>query len=324
MPGNPIKEENLKTLRKIMRQERVATKAELSKLSGISVVTIQSLMQSLLSEGEVFEDRVIQPKLGRPAASYRYNELAKLVLVICMYQKDKQDTASYMVYNLYGECITYIEETLTDIKIDSYNSKIEELLQIYSNIVQIGFGMPAVAVGNKLVISDYKNLLGFDFCNYIQDKYNRKVFIENDINAAIFGFWEENHTSDTSNIVGIYLPENYPPGAGVCQSGKIIKGQNGFAGEIKYLPYNMDWESPPFNQEKINEFLVYVVRVMMCMYNPEKIVIYSEQTDFKILEKLQLINLSENEIKMLPEIKYQPALKEDFIKGMKTLALKKI
>lgn len=48
MAGNLIKDENLKVLRRVLRKERETTKLQLAEKTGLSVVTIRSLIKTLL------------------------------------------------------------------------------------------------------------------------------------------------------------------------------------------------------------------------------------------------------------------------------------
>ena len=48
MAGNLIKDENLKVLRHVLRKEREAAKPQLAEKTGLSIVTIQSLIKTLL------------------------------------------------------------------------------------------------------------------------------------------------------------------------------------------------------------------------------------------------------------------------------------
>ena len=82
MKENLIKHTNLKKIRELLKSKKIATKPELVALSGLSVVTVNSLVKTLLDCGEITEDKSIQPELGRPALSYRFNEVSKLVLVM--------------------------------------------------------------------------------------------------------------------------------------------------------------------------------------------------------------------------------------------------
>jgi len=321
---NPIKEENLKLLKSILRQERSATKSRLAGLSGLSVVTVQSLTKTLLESGEIQEDNIVQPQLGRPAVSYRFNEKAKLALVIYMYEKQAKDTATFIVCNLYGECMERKEESFTKITMDSCNVIIESLLAKYPNIQVIAFGMPVEEIDGEIVISDYKSLQNINFASYIHDRYGVEVFLENDINAATYGYCKKNHLMENTSAAGIYMPTKYPPGAGICQSGEIIKGRNGLAGEIKYLPFDIDWQTFDYDQAAIENFLIKTVKVLMCIYNPDKIVLYCEQINKDIVVKLENSTNSHIEVIMLPDIEVKKELKEDFETGMISLALKKL
>ena len=49
---NLIREQNLKTVRRLMNRRVRATKAELSRESGLSVVALQSLLQAMEERGE--------------------------------------------------------------------------------------------------------------------------------------------------------------------------------------------------------------------------------------------------------------------------------
>ena len=81
MAGNLIKDENLKVLRRVLRKEREATKPQLAKKTDLSVVPIQSLIKTLVEHSAVLEGEMVQPKLGRPAITYRFHERARLASV---------------------------------------------------------------------------------------------------------------------------------------------------------------------------------------------------------------------------------------------------
>lgn len=321
---NPIKEENLKLIRHIMRQERSATKSRLAELSGLSVVTVQSLTGTLLATEEIEEDSIVQPQLGRPALSYRFNPGVKLALVIYMCEKNTKDTATFLVCDLYGSCLERREESFAKISLDSFNPVIESLLAGHPRIKIIAFGMPVEEIRGRIVVSDYESLLHIDFASYIKDRYSVDVFVENDINAATYGYCRRNQLMENTSAAGIYMPAKYPPGAGICQNGQIMKGRNGLAGEIKYLPFDVNWETFTYNQEEVENFLIKAVKVFMCIYNPDRIILFCEQISQDFAAKLQKSCLSNVESIMFPDIDIKTDLEEDFEEGMISLALNKI
>ncbi len=319
MRENIIKIQNLEKLRKIFLEKKSATKSELAEMSGLSVVTINSLVKTLLANNEIIEDKVIQPELGRPALSFRFNENVRLALVICMFENNRQDNVCYYVCNLYGETIYTVEEE-NKITTECFDNNIRKLLDKYPNIKTIGFSIPGVEYDGRFIICDYPEL-NTEFPKIIKNKYNVDVFIENDINSATLGCYMAN---PVDSIIGIYLPSKYPPGSAICLNGSIVKGRNNLAGEIKYLPFGINWETFSYLKQDIEEFLLNVIRIYMCIYNPEQIIVYGDIKADIIEKKLAEILTTENEKLMLPKITVKSNLKPDIKSGLVSSALKKI
>lgn len=324
MSGNLIKDENLKLLRDVLRKEKEATKSQLAEKTGLSVVTIQSLMKTLLTQGEAVEGEVVQPKLGRPAATYRFNEKVRLALVIYMYEKDRIDTVVYQICDLYGNCIEKMEESLPEVTKDSYDAVIETMITKYPSICIIALGLPAVAWDGVILASDYPKLLEVNLGGYLQEKFERQVLIENDINAAVFGYAALTEENQIGCTAGIYMPTKYPPGAGICLDGKVQSGRNGLIGEIKMLLPRIDWENFSYEKEVVEDFLLQAMRALFCCYNPDRLVLYSEIIDEDLLRKLEENCKDSIERMLIPEIEIKKGLKEDFAAGMIQLALREI
>lgn len=324
--GNLIKESNLELLRNILRRERTATKSRLSELSGLSVVTIQSLVKTLLEQEEILEDEIVQPHLGRPAASFRYNASARLALIISMYEQQGLDTAEYMVYDLYGECLQRRQESIPQVSVESFQDIIQEFLSAYPQISVIGIGLPVLELEGKLVISDYKQLQNVELGAYYERKFQLPVFVENDINAAVLGYCtSQNYPEDKDfYIAGLYIPSKYPSGAGFCHNFEILKGKNGLAGELKPFPFDINWDTYSTNPKELEDFTWKTVQVMMCLYNPEKIVIYHEKMTPDLPEKMKCFCTTDIQKLMFPEIEIKESLKDDFNAGLVRLALERI
>lgn len=326
---NLIKENNLNKLRRALRKERTATKSRLAELTGISVVTIQSLLQTLMENGEVREDEIVQPQLGRPAVSYRFCECAKLMLVISMLEKNKKDTAVFSVINLYGEVIWEFEKTYLLVEKESFDKEIGLVFEKYPGraaktpISVIAIGLPGIEHKGRILFSDYEKLRGTDLVGYLEEKYQVPVILENDINAAVYGYASANgYTKDA--VAGIYMPSKYPPGAGICMDGKVIKGKSGLAGEIANLPLGIDWKNFDYEKEAVNNFLIQTIRIITCLYDPVVIVIYDERKEREeIPGKVAKLMKTETERLMLPQFVTKESMKDDFRNGMIRLALSK-
>lgn len=327
---NLIKENNLHKLRRALRQERTATKSRLAELTGISVVTIQSLLQVLIENGEAGEDEIVQPQLGRPAVSYRFCECAKLMLVISLLERDKKDTAVFSVVNLYGEVIWEFEKPYPLVEKSCFDEEIESVLTKYPGKVAktavslIAVGFPGIEHKGQILFSDYERLRNVDLAGYLKEKYRIPVVLENDINAAVYGYASANGYMDEI-VAGIYMPSKYPPGAGICMEGKVVKGKSGLAGEIANLPLNIDWENFDYEKEAVDCFLIQTIRMIACLYNPTAIVLYDERKEReeipgKTAEQMK----TKLEKLMLPQIVTKESMKDDFRNGMIRLALSKV
>jgi predicted NBD/HSP70 family sugar kinase len=157
--------------------------------------------------------------------------------------KGGEDTAFICVSNLCGEIIEKIEKPMIKIERSSFDNLIEEMLLKYSNMKVISFGMPGQEIDGRLLISDYKDLRNQFFTSYIEEKFQLPVIFENDINSAVEGYCYSHGVTEKQCVIGIYFPSKYPPGAGIYINGGIYKGCNGLAGEIKYRPFEIDWEN---------------------------------------------------------------------------------
>jgi hypothetical protein len=319
-----VRELNLNTLRNTLKEIKIATKPRLAELTGLSVVTINSLARILLQNGEILEDEILQPELGRPAASYRFNEEYSLALIVYMHEKLGVDTAFFSIVNLYGEVVKKVEKKIENVNIDSFDSILTELLLEYQKIKIICFGMPGVEVDGKLLISDYHKLLGTSFTTIISDKFQIPVIFENDINAATVGYCSNHGITNEQCVIGIYIPVKYPLGAGIYLNGNIYKGRNGLAGEIKYLPLNVDWDNFDYNYTGLEEIIIKTVMSFLCMYNPDIIVIYGEKIDESIIEKIKQRCKTKIQEIMLSEIVISKEINKDFEMGILQLALQKL
>lgn len=322
--NNIIKETNLNLIRYEMRKAKIATKPQLAELTKISLVTVNALIKELMETGEVLEDSVIQPQLGRPATLYKYNAEYSLGLVIYMYEKNKKDVANFSVCNLYGEVINSMQKEMECITLEDMDLIIGNILNQYPHIKTIGFGVPGVEVDDQLILSDYVAFQDIKLRCHIENKFKKSVFVENDVNAAIAGYCNTHLEQKDKCVIGLYFPSKYAPGAGIYINGRLVKGCKGLAGEVKFLPLGIDWDTFDHEIEKVDDAIIKVIKTFMCLYNPDTIVLYQEKPGCDYEAKLHDICPTSMEKMMIPEIIITDELNNDFKNGMIYLALEKL
>jgi len=273
--ANPMimKEVNTDIVRKALRAEKQATKQRLSELTGLSTVTVGTILGLLISSKEVFESELVPSSGGRPAHNFCYNGEFSHVLIIYAHVCSDKDTIYCRVINLFGERIFEEKLSLVNIYLESFEPLIDRLMEKYPTIKAIGFGLPGVEYENVMVISDYEHLNGTYFSEHYQKKYGIPISIENDVNLAVLGYCHS-HFDEDNSVVYIYFPQKYEPGAGIFIHKNLYKGMNNFAGEIMYLPVGTNWKTMDYSEfNKVCDVIAKLIISFTCILNPNKVII---------------------------------------------------
>jgi len=104
-----------------------------------------------------------------------------------------------------------------------------------SRVSRVGIGAPGPILGQAIIVSP-PNLPGWFNVNIksiMQKKLNKKIYIENDANAAAFGEFCFGAGKGFRNLVYITLSTGI--GGGIIIDGKIYTGSIGTAGEIGHM-----------------------------------------------------------------------------------------
>lgn len=316
-----IKEINLSNVRRVMKDIEIGTKPQIAELTQLSVVTINSLIKDLVEQGEIAEDKMIPSNGGRPALTYRYNYDFSMALVIYMNVKQGKDTISASVLNLREDILEKQEYHMPIFERTSFYEMIGYYLARYPAIKVIGVGIPGQAVDGQIIVSSHPNLQGVRMSEDIQSHFGIPVVLENDINAAITGYYVKHDSPQDQCIVGMYFPEKYCPGMGIHLNGQLIKGKQGMAGEIKFLPIEIDWESD-LSKETFIETLCQLVQTTNAILAPQQIIMYQsyiqEAEWHPYWEAYQL----KRSMPSYPELIFLDSFHQDFEVGMKWLTLK--
>ena len=144
MAWNPIqmKQENLSVLRNVFLKQHSATKPQLAKLSGLSVVTVNSLIHELLETGEVIQKQMLPSGGGRPALQYQYNGRYKMALTAYMYVQEGRERLFLEVQDLFQNMVASDAYEIADMDIDMLEHAISRWMKQYPTISVMVFGIP--------------------------------------------------------------------------------------------------------------------------------------------------------------------------------------
>lgn len=271
-----IRELNTNLVRKALRAMRQATKQKIAEATGLSTVTVATIIQQLVDDKEAFEVEQAPSSGGRPAHQFRFNENFAHVLVLFTHEQAGQDLLHIRVANLNGEVIKAQDVVLEDVQIDSFGPWIESTLKEVPSIRAIGFGLPGFEVAGKIILLDYPALVGAQLSGVYSQKFHLPVVLENDVNAAAVGYCKRKEIQPETTLIYAYFPKKYAPGAGICLDGKLYKGASNYAGEISNLPLGIDWLNPALYQspEQFCPAIAKTVIAMCSLLNPHLVILH--------------------------------------------------
>jgi len=319
-----MKEINMNMVRRALKRMETATKPQLAAETGLSVVTVAALVRDLAERGELNEEKVGTSTGGRPAIVYRFDYAHRLALSLHLHERDDVDTVFASVVDLRGEVRTHGERPFDTLDRNLFLEWIETLMQAYPQIQTIGLGIPGQAVEGRIEVSSHDRLRGTYPARWIEEHFDVNVLLENDVNAALRGYLlEETGGEDPEDgmVIGLYFPTKYPPGMAISWNGMLIGGKRGMAGEVKYLPLDIDWSRPPAG-DAWNEIVCRIVHTASVVLAPERVVLYGARTDTPSWTACWNAYVSRHPLPAEPDIQWSERFAEHFASGLQDLALK--
>ena len=316
-----MKELNKRQLRRILRQCKEATKPELADRTGLSVVTINSLLEDLLKTGEVVHSGLAPSGGGRPSTRYQYRPDYRYAVLLYGHQSEGRNLMHLAVVNLMGECVWRKEEYFDEILVESFEAVLDDVIGRFPEIGLLAFGLPGEVVDDVVTIHDYQARVGAEFMAHYKERYHLPVVFENDINAMTYGACREGDV-EKATVAGIYLPRIYPPGAGLVIQGKIYYGTSHCAGELAGLPVPVSWDSLDYGRENdVLENLKLLTAVYGFTVAPETLIFYGDFFTEELQEQLRAYSGKLLEGKFHMDLIFAENLERDYEEGMKRLAL---
>lgn len=246
-----LKDMNRQVVYKMIREKSLTSKAEISKLTGISSPTVIKIVTFLEELGLVIEAGAGDTAIGRKphmlalntdwkycAAFFLEGNFLSMGLVdiaghvISQKQMKVQPDFGYIIRQISD---VYIDELLAEQQLDPsrlFGVGIA-LPVIYDEKRQTIAGAPLVENQEELYIGDAVKALG--------EKYDVMICIENDTNAQTLGEFESSGYRSSDDLVVISLGTGM--GAGVILNGKLRRGAQNMCGEIGYMSFMKSYVS---------------------------------------------------------------------------------
>jgi predicted NBD/HSP70 family sugar kinase len=229
----------------ILLQDSSASRASLSRSTGLSKQTMSEVIRLLTDRGWVRESGIISGGVGRTAVRYEVNARAALVLGLDV----GSSTIRGAISDITGAILVQ-SETAADPRGGMH--LVDQITQMKSRLLAMcdapeetmkfaTVATPGVidrATGKLDLAPNLPGIGDLDFADSVSKSLNCKTIFENDVNAAALGeYWEagphaEDHFALVSLGTGI--------GLGILVGGALLRGGHFAAGEIGYLPLGSD------------------------------------------------------------------------------------
>jgi predicted NBD/HSP70 family sugar kinase len=215
------------------------TASEICNEVGISLPTVNSLLNDLMSSGEVIKHGRAESQGGRKPDLYRLAEDAFYVLSVDL-SKFNMNLALYNCNNALATPKESHKITLNNEKetFDQICDHMDAYLQnsgiAPEKVIAIGISMPGLVDSQGGVNYTYFRFGKKTLLENFEARFHKKIFLENDARAMTLAEFKFGSEHNHKNVLGLFV--GWGIGLGIIIDGKIYQGASGFAGEFSHSP----------------------------------------------------------------------------------------
>lgn len=219
------------------------SRADLSRLTGLTPATVSSLVASLIDEGLVFENGLTPVKVGKPSKKLRLN--GSVFTSICV-DLSSNSELRVAALDLSGQQVFRSSSDLSGVSgMDVFESTVEAISKAIPNIkgplLGIGIGTPGiVAPTGKVIEASNLGFYDFNLSEKLQNLFDLPVVVLNDANAAVLAEFSR-RAEDIESMMAIKI--GIGVGAGIILNGNLHLGRTSAVGEIGHVVVEED--GPP-------------------------------------------------------------------------------
>ena len=269
------------------------TKNELVFYTGLSLSTIDSLLEEMLKSNLVIKAGYRESTGGRPSMSYQVNGEFSQTLCIYAYKHDKTITVIGRLYNLYSEMIDEKRRDVSKLNQEILYCFIDEML-------------------NEQVHTICLTLPDYDID--IKNRYKQRILVENDVYMGVIGAYIKHMQYDSI----VLLESKGDSRVGIVINGHLIEGKSSIAGQTCFMPLtnHEDYKNRRSVKGR-SKRLVLELQNIIGMLNPEAIVVCAQGIDEHYVEEelLKIFKMSD-----MPHLIYIDDFIDEAMLGMESIS----
>lgn len=238
------KKNTLITLKTIMESSSI-TKADVAAKTGLTLMTVNTIMNNLLKKNIITECGIADSNSGRKATLYVVNPATYHIIGVNI--GVGLVTLAVSDLNLKTEEELALEvnndsspEEIIDLILKSIIKMINSCKIKNESILGMGLTVPGPVNEASGVIHSLSNLMGWDgipLKEIFEKNLDMPVFVEKDNYASVL-YLKRNLASAYKNVVSLTIKGGI--GTGILLGGSLYRGENGIAGEIGHVAVDAD------------------------------------------------------------------------------------
>lgn len=288
-----VRKKNVVKIIQSLVKQGGCTKNELVFYTGLSLSTIDSLLEEMLKSNLVIKEGYRESTGGRPSMGYQVNGEFSQTLCIYAYKHDKTITVIGRLYNLYSEMMEEKRRDIPKLDRDVLCSFIDEMLN--AQVHTICLSLPDCDI-------DIKN------------RYKQRVFVKNDVYMGAIGVYIK-HMQYESIVL---LDSKGDSRLGIVINGHLVEGKSSIAGQTYFMPViNHEDYKNRRSMKGRSKRLVLELQNIIGMLNPEAIVICAQSIDEHYVEEelLKIFKMSD-----MPHLIYIDNYIDEVMLGMESIS----
>lgn len=208
------------------------SRAELSKLLGLTKATVSAIVQTLLDSFLVVEIGSADTSKGRKPIMLTFNQACGNIIAVDI----SIDHIVILLSDLKGENCQLIEVPNTYSRENLIPNLIKQIDLVQKKVpTSVPYGVVGICIGihgivheNEIIFTPYCDFAGLPIQEELSNAFHVPVFLDNEANLSALG--EKSFRKDCSNLINISVHAGI--GVGLILENELYTGFNGFAGEF--------------------------------------------------------------------------------------------
>lgn len=312
-----IKRQNKTQIWKLLISGKSYTKQQIAVQTGLSVASCNTYLNEMEITGEVIGEKQKLHDVGRNAVVYKLNEDFESIL--CIYFELIQGVKSIQtaVFSPAGRLLDQQKCQYEILDSAAIERKVAEILKQFPNVSQIMVGTPSIAENGVIRHSDILELENVPLKALLEEKFQRPVFLSNDMHYKVYGYYRHKQISDKI-VTLINYPAGVLPGTATVHKGVLLTGKNLFAGMVGFLDYGMSREEQikRLHRPTAEPLIIQAAIALISILNPHELLFTGDLLQKDDLQRIHTACEMCIPKEYMPDFVFLPGTEEYYLKGM--------